>query len=92
MGEFVSPLATTTPMWWGVRDPVLESDVARSVPGDATALTAEDSFKRAVPTTNPIRDLRDRWSNTLRDTVREHPLASLAGALAIGALIARIRR
>ena len=92
MGNFDSPLATTTPMWWGVRDPELESDVARSLASDTTTLATEGLFKRAVPTTHPIRDMRDRWSDTLRDTVRDHPLATLVGALAIGALLGRIRR
>ena len=42
--------------------------------------------------TDQIRETRDEWSESLRATVRKNPLASLVGALAIGALIARITR
>ena len=92
MSDIESSLATATPMWWGVRDPLLAPDTATPTPGDNTAWAAAELPKRAVPTTDPIRETRDRWAVSLRGTVRDHPLASLAGALAIGALIARIRR
>ena len=92
MGDFDNPLGTATPMWWSVRDPLLVPDTARPAPGDKTALAAEALLKRAVPTTDLIRETRDRWADSLRGTVRDHPLVSVAGALAIGALIARIRR
>ncbi len=38
------------------------------------------------------REIGDEWADSLRGTVREHPLASLAVALAAGALIARLTR
>jgi|GEM_PF-1741285 len=84
--------ATTTPMWWGVRDPLLVPDAATPMPADKPTLAAEELLKRAVPKTDPIRETPDRWSDSLRATVRDHPLASLLGALAVGALIARITR
>ncbi|HEY6511495.1 MAG TPA: hypothetical protein VI032_05925 [Burkholderiaceae bacterium] len=38
------------------------------------------------------RDVGDEWTESLRCTVREHPLASLGVALAVGLLIARVSR
>jgi hypothetical protein len=38
------------------------------------------------------RDTGDLWAEGLRSTVRHNPLAALAAALAIGALISRITR
>lgn len=38
------------------------------------------------------RELGDEWTESLRCTVREHPLASIGVALAVGLLIARISR
>ena len=92
MGDFDNPLGTATPMWWSVRDPLLVPDSARPAAGDRKTLTAEELLKRAVLTTDPIRATRDRWADSLRGTVRDHPLVFVAGALAIGALLARIRR
>lgn len=37
-------------------------------------------------------DTRDEWAESLRCTVRANPLMTLAAALAIGALVARITR
>jgi predicted RNA-binding Zn ribbon-like protein len=34
----------------------------------------------------------DEWAETLRGSVREHPLAALAAALAMGVVIARLAR
>ena len=46
--------------------------------------------------TDPLRETREDWIEGVRSTVRANPLASLAGALAgalaLGALIARLRR
>ena len=42
--------------------------------------------------TDQIRETRDRWSESARRSVRTNPLGSVVGALAIGALIARITR
>lgn len=39
-----------------------------------------------------LRDTRDEWTESLRHTVRSKPLASIAVALALGALLARISR
>jgi ElaB/YqjD/DUF883 family membrane-anchored ribosome-binding protein len=37
-----------------------------------------------------MRDLRDEWTESLRSTVRENPLAAVGVALAVGVLIARL--
>jgi len=37
-----------------------------------------------------MRDLRDEWTESLRSTVRENPLAAIGVALAVGVLIARL--
>jgi ElaB/YqjD/DUF883 family membrane-anchored ribosome-binding protein len=39
-----------------------------------------------------VRELGDEWTESLRGTVREHPLAAVATALAVGVLIARLTR
>ena len=39
-----------------------------------------------------LRETRDTWSASLRDTVRSNPLLSVAAALVLGALIARLGR
>lgn len=39
-----------------------------------------------------VRDMGDEWTESLRSTVREHPVAAMATALAVGMLIARITR
>ena len=36
------------------------------------------------------RELSDEWTESLRTTVRENPLASVAAALAIGLLLAKL--
>ena len=38
------------------------------------------------------RELGDEWTQSLRSTVREHPLAALATALALGVIIAKLSR
>ena len=42
--------------------------------------------------TDQFRQTRDEWAESLRGTVRRNPLASVATALALGALVARITR
>ena len=39
-----------------------------------------------------MRELRDEWTESLRATVRENPLAAIGVALAVGILIARLSR
>jgi ElaB/YqjD/DUF883 family membrane-anchored ribosome-binding protein len=39
-----------------------------------------------------VRHTRDEWAESLRSTVRDHPLATVAAALAAGVLIARLTR
>jgi ElaB/YqjD/DUF883 family membrane-anchored ribosome-binding protein len=39
-----------------------------------------------------VRETGDEWTESLRTTVRENPLAAVATALAIGMLIARLTR
>jgi len=40
--------------------------------------------------TDQAREVGDEWAESLRTTVREHPLASLAAALAIGIVVAKL--
>lgn len=42
--------------------------------------------------TGQLRDSRDEWVESVRTTVRGSPLVTIAAALALGALIARITR
>ena len=42
--------------------------------------------------TDQLRDTRDEWVESVRTTVRRNPLASIAAAIALGAVIARITR
>lgn len=51
--------------------------------------SAEDALQAR---TEQLRETREQWSATLRSAVRKHPLQSLAGALVVGVLIARIAR
>jgi ElaB/YqjD/DUF883 family membrane-anchored ribosome-binding protein len=39
-----------------------------------------------------LRATGDEWAESLRDNVRQHPLAALAAALAVGVVIARLAR
>jgi len=49
--------------------------------GDALQMRADE-----------MRELRDEWTESLRCTVRENPLAAVGVALAVGVLIARLSR
>jgi ElaB/YqjD/DUF883 family membrane-anchored ribosome-binding protein len=42
--------------------------------------------------TDQLRQTGDEWTENLRSTVRENPLAALVTALAIGVLVARLTR
>jgi len=39
-----------------------------------------------------MREMRDEWTESLRSTVRENPLAAIGVALAVGVLVARLSR
>ncbi len=56
--------------------------------GESVA-SAEDALHAK---TVQLRETRDQLSESLRTVVRNNPLASLAGAFAVGALIARLTR
>ncbi len=56
--------------------------------GESVA-SAEDALQAKA---DQIRETRDEWSESLRAAVRKNPLACLAGAFAVGALIARLTR
>lgn len=68
---------------------------------DRVAATAAPAVERLVGGVNnatdaaqqrarEVSELGHEWAETLRATVREHPLASLAAALAVGMLVSRI--
>lgn len=42
--------------------------------------------------TDQLRDTREEWVESMRTTVRSKPLASVAAAVALGAVIARLTR
>jgi len=53
------------------------------------AHSASDAVRSQV---HHAREVGDEWTESLRGSVRNHPLAAVATALAIGAVIARLTR
>ncbi len=53
---------------------------------EGLALASDTLHQRA----DQVRELGDEWSESLRGTVRDHPLAALATAVVAGILIARL--
>lgn len=53
------------------------------------AAAAEDAMREK---TDQLRETRDEWVDSVRTTVRQKPLMSVAAALALGAMIGRITR
>lgn len=51
-----------------------------------------DANERLHAKADALRETGDEWTESLRDTVREHPIAAVATALAVGMLIARLTR
>jgi ElaB/YqjD/DUF883 family membrane-anchored ribosome-binding protein len=48
---------------------------------------AADSLKQRA---DQAVDLKDEWTESLRTAVREHPLAAIGTALALGVILARL--
>ena len=55
---------------------------------DSVATAGETLHSRA----HQVREVGDEWADSLRNTVRENPLAAVLTALAVGVLIARVTR
>lgn len=55
---------------------------------DGVSAASETLSQRA----SDARELGDEWIESLRSSVREHPLAAVATALAVGVLVARLAR
>lgn len=53
---------------------------------------AADAEAALQARTNRLLETGEAWSDKLRSTVHTHPLAALAAAVSLGALIARIAR
>jgi ElaB/YqjD/DUF883 family membrane-anchored ribosome-binding protein len=96
-GRQATPAATTD-----AGKPLLDS-VVRGVHDTvdrvaATAAPAVDKLVGGVSNASgaaqqrarEVSELGQEWAETLRATVREHPLASLAVALAVGVLVSRV--
>ena len=54
--------------------------------------SVSDAGKALHAKTDQMRETRDEWVEGVRSKVRGNPLASVAAALALGAVIARITR
>lgn len=57
---------------------------------DRLAESAAPHVQRLQRTAEELRHTGDEWSESLRTTVRANPLASLATALAVGMVLAKI--
>lgn len=56
--------------------------------GDSVSAAGETLHAK----TEQLREARDEWVESVRTTVRSNPLVSVAAALALGAVIARLAR
>lgn len=66
--------------------------LADRVAPHAQRLDAEigDARQTLTDGTGQLSDVRDQWMDLARQVVRDHPLATLAAALALGMLISRV--
>ena len=55
---------------------------------DSVSAAGETLQSRA----HQVREVGDEWADSLRNTVRENPLAAVLSAVAVGVLIARLTR
>ena len=39
---------------------------------------------------NQVGDLKDEWTESLRSTIRQHPIAAITTALAVGVILSRL--
>ncbi|MBZ8142005.1 hypothetical protein CLD22_19120 [Rubrivivax gelatinosus] len=51
-----------------------------------------DASEKLHAKADALRETGHEWTDDLRDTVREHPIAAIATALAVGMLVARLTR
>jgi len=58
--------------------------------GHFTRTTQNESGLACAP--SPVREAAERWAEALRGTVRDKPLAAMASAVALGALLGRLLR
>lgn len=67
------------------------SDAAAPSVGDFAerAFSAKHTWREG---TFPLRQTGDAWAQSLRGTIRSNPLSAIAGAFALGALLARMIR
>ena len=59
---------------------------------EALADTAAPHLQRFQEGLSVARDTGEEWAESVRCTVRQHPLAALAAAAALGLLVARLTR
>lgn len=59
---------------------------------DHSILAPEDALAAMHAKTDPLRDMGEAWAEGVRSKVRNNPLASIAAALALGLVIARLKR
>lgn len=52
--------------------------------------TYNDAAEAVRQKTDQALDLKDEWIESLRTTVREHPLAAIGTALALGVVLAKL--
>lgn len=93
MAETIRPDGTSTVPWL-TSDPRMPVPDTSMLPDSERApSTARGLLKNAVQAeTDALRHQRDAWVESVRTTVRSNPLAAVAGALALGAVIARLLR
>ncbi len=89
---------------WPTSDPRVATPETSAAPGSTPVTPAVVDPARQLgehvsaadaalhQTTGPLRDTRDEWVEGVRASVRDNPLATVAAAVALGALIARIAR
>jgi hypothetical protein len=74
----------------GVHDSV-DRVAARVAPAlDQLVGGAQDASQAVRQRAHDVGELGQEWTETLRATVRDHPLACLAAALAVGVLVSRL--
>lgn len=59
---------------------------------DNSILAPEDAQAALNAKTDQLRDMGEAWAEGVRSKVRRNPLASIAAALALGLVIARLKR